>query len=443
MKKMKWIIIALILVITGLWISANTFIPKPFGYFSFRSAVIQYSGVVASIFMSICMVLALRLEQVDKRLGGLDKTYRLHKLMGITSFGFAILHWWFASGTKWMVGWGWLEKPVRKARAPIEDSLQLFFQSQMGLAEKLGEIGFYALVAILLIALIKKIPYNFFRYTHRLISPLYLFIVFHTIIFTKFCYWTQPIGIVLAVFLFLGTIAAIIDMTGGIGKKKRVAGTITDLEHISEFNVMHVTARLSEKWQGHDAGQFAFVTSKKSEGAHPYTIASAWDKNTLEVSFVIKGLGGWTNQLSSWLKVDMPVTIEGPYGEFTFKDKCAQQIWVGAGVGITPFIAKMLERAKEQDPKPATLFYCTKTIHPPKLAQLQQIAAEAKVALHVFNASNDEFLNGEKLCLLVPDWQQASLWFCGPAAFGSSLEESLIKQGFSASRFHQELFEFR
>lgn len=443
MQKIKWIIIALVLAITGLWISADTFIPEPFSYFNFRSVFIQYSGIVASIFMSICMLLALRLKQVDKKLGGLDKTYRLHKLMGITVLIFTILHWWFEEGTKWMVSWGWLEKPIKKAKAPIEDSLQLFFQSQKDLAETLGEIGFYSLVVILLIALIKLIPYNLFRYTHRLISPLYLFTVFHAIILTKFSYWTQPIGIVLAVFLLLGTTAAIIDMTGNIGKKQKVAGTIVGLEHIPELNVMQVTVRLSEKWQGHDAGQFAFVTSKKSEGAHPYTIASTWDKNTLEVSFIIKGLGDWTNQLSSWLNVDMPVTIEGPYGEFTFKDKFTQQIWIGAGVGITPFIAKMAERAKEQDLKPVTLFYCTKKTHPQKLAQLQQMAIEAKVDLHVFNASNDEFLNDEKLRSLVPNWQQASLWFCGPAAFGSSLKEELIKQGFSSSCFHQELFEFR
>ena len=37
----------------------------------------------------------------------------------IGSLVVAVLHWWWAQGTKWMVGWGWLQRPVRRsARAP-------------------------------------------------------------------------------------------------------------------------------------------------------------------------------------------------------------------------------------------------------------------------------------------------------------------------------------
>lgn len=443
MDKIKWMLAGLILSISVLWMSADSFFLEPFSYFSFRSGFNQYSGIVAMILMSFGMMLSLRLKHIDDLLGGLDKTYRLHKLLGVSVLIFSVMHWWFAQGTKWMVGWGWLEKPIRKAKAPIEDQVLLFLQSQKGLAETLGEISFYAFVVILAIALVKFIPYRIFRYSHRLISPLYLLLVFHAVILAKFSYWTQPIGILLALFMLCGSIAAVIDITGNIGKKRQVAGTITQVEHVVELNVVQVTVKVAEGWQGHQAGQFAFVTSKKSEGAHPYTIASSWDATTAELSFIIKGLGDWTNQLSTWLKVGMPVMVEGPYGNFTFDDSCSEQIWVGAGIGITPFIAKMKQRAGQVDVKPITLFYCTKKTHPEKLALLKQIAAEANVNLHVFNAENDEFLNSEKLQALAGNWQQSSLWFCGPAAFGLSLKQDMAKRGLSSSRFHQELFEFR
>jgi predicted ferric reductase len=32
--------------------------------------------------------------------------YRLHKWLGIAALAAGVLHWWWAKGTKWMVGWG-------------------------------------------------------------------------------------------------------------------------------------------------------------------------------------------------------------------------------------------------------------------------------------------------------------------------------------------------
>jgi ferredoxin-NADP reductase len=43
-------------------------------------------------------------------------------------------------------------------------------------------------------------------------------------------------------------------------------------------------------------------------------------------------------------------------------------------------------------------------------------------------ADNDSLLPG------------ASIWFCGPAAFGQSVRAGLVAQGLAASDFHQELF---
>jgi predicted ferric reductase len=41
----------------------------------------------------------------------------------------------------------------------------------------------------------------------------------------------------------------------------------------------------------------------------------------------------------------MPVTVEGPYDRFDFEDGKRRQIWVGAGIGITPFIVRMKQLA--------------------------------------------------------------------------------------------------
>jgi predicted ferric reductase len=90
--------------------------------------------------MSVAMLLSVRPKWMERPLNGLDKTYRLHKWLGIAGLVFAVIHWWWAQGKKWMIGWGRLSRPERR---PLSgESLSQFEQrvrSQRGLAELLGE----------------------------------------------------------------------------------------------------------------------------------------------------------------------------------------------------------------------------------------------------------------------------------------------------------------
>ena len=58
-------------------------------------------------------------------------------------------------------------------------------------------------------------------------------------------------------------------------------------------------------------------------------------------------------------------------------------------------------------------------------------------------APQDGLLTLDRLQTMVPQWKTADIWFCGPAGFGREISEAMVKQGFPASRFHQELFAFR
>ena len=117
MYRIHLVLAAFVLLLTALWLAADTLLPTPLTYFSFRTVFVQLSGVLAMGLMSLAMLLALRPQWLEPRLQGLDKMYRLHKWLGIGALVASVLHWWWAQGTKWMVGWGWLEKPVRKAVA--------------------------------------------------------------------------------------------------------------------------------------------------------------------------------------------------------------------------------------------------------------------------------------------------------------------------------------
>ena len=316
-------------------------------------------------------------------------------------------------------------------------------RSQRGFAESVGEWAFYAAAALIVLALIKRFPYHLFVKTHQLISVAYLVLAYHSVVLLKFEYWLQPVGILMAAMLAGGSVAAVLALTGRIGKGRKVTGRIDHLSHYDGLRVLESEVVLDEGWQGHAAGQFAFVTSNPKEGAHPYTIASAWNPADPRIVFITKALGDHTGRLREQLKTGMPVTVEGPYGCFDFKDDQPRQIWIGAGIGITPFIARMNELAKTPGNKPVDLFHPTADYDQNAIDKLTAAAAAAGVTLHLLVSDKDGRLDCNRIIATIPGWHTASVWFCGPAAFGQSLRKAFMAQGMPARQFHQELFQMR
>ena len=75
--------------------------------------------------------------------------------------------------------------------------------------------------------------------------------------------------------MLLGSIAAVMSLSGWIGAGRRAAGVITELSRIGA-DVLETQARMDTAWHGHRSGQFALVSFDSREGHHPFTIASAW-----------------------------------------------------------------------------------------------------------------------------------------------------------------------
>jgi predicted ferric reductase len=174
-----------------------------------------------------------------------------------------------------------------------------------------------------------------------------------------------------------------------------------------------VVINLKDRWSGHVAGQFAFLTFNRSEGPHPFTISSAWNEDG-KLTFLIKGLGDYTDTLPATLKAGDLVKVEGPYGRFAFDDNKSRQIWVAGGIGITPFIARMQALAEQADAREIDLFYSTAAPDEDFIAKVQASADKAGVRLHILRSDADGRLSADRVCAAVPAWSSASVWFCGP-----------------------------
>lgn len=289
-----WIAIA---SITLAWLSVEPQVFTTSQIMPLRNLMVQYTGLLAIVVMSLSIILSARPLWPEKSLDGLDKMYRLHKWLGISALVFAILHWLISNAPKWGVALGLMERGQRPAPPQIADPIAKFLASYRGIAESAGEWAFYAFVILVVVALVNWIPYHLFYKTHRLMAATYLALVFHTIVLTKFSYWLTPVGVILAPLLLLGTWSAFISLLGLIGKRRRAFGRISALQEYPGVHVLEVEIDVPEGWHGHKPGQFAFVRSDAAEGAHPYTIASAWDDKIHSVTFIVKELGDHTKTL--------------------------------------------------------------------------------------------------------------------------------------------------
>ncbi|HGZ6403744.1 TPA: ferric reductase-like transmembrane domain-containing protein, partial [Vibrio parahaemolyticus] len=149
-RNFVWMIIAAVSV---LWWMSEPQLLSSTQFFQWRSALIQYSGVLSLALMSIAMVLALRLPVIEQWVHGMDKAYRVHKWLGIAGVSLGVVHWLTYKVPKWLVSAGVLEKPIKHTGGGPSGNnffgLELWVKELRDVGLGMGEWGFYLLLALL------------------------------------------------------------------------------------------------------------------------------------------------------------------------------------------------------------------------------------------------------------------------------------------------------
>jgi len=327
-----------------------------------------------------------------------------------------------------------------------------------GLGKDLGEWAFYALLIMVVLTLWQRVlPYRSWRRLHRVMPVLYLVLAFHTLVLMPLTFWQLPMGALMAALLAIGSVAAVWSLAGQIGRGRHsYQGQVHAVRLLGsggQSEPLEVFCALPAHWNGHQPGQFVFVSFDGAEGPHPFTIASAPggcghapDGRAL-LRLVIKPLGDYTRTLHQVLQPGQPLRIEGPYGQFDgHGDASRQQVWVAGGVGITPFLAMLEARqpgmatGAEWALQPADLHYCTRdAAHNALLPHLRSLCEQAQpaVQLLVHDAARGQHLQPQDLGHHgVP----LDIWFCGPVGLGHAIQRTVRQQDW---HLHQEAFQMR
>ncbi|OAD20957.1 oxidoreductase, partial [Candidatus Thiomargarita nelsonii] len=91
MSTIKHSYLILIGLLTTLWLIADPILSIDYNFFALRASMMNYTGIIGIGVMSVAMILAIRPAVFESLLGGLDKSYRLHKWLGITGLVISII----------------------------------------------------------------------------------------------------------------------------------------------------------------------------------------------------------------------------------------------------------------------------------------------------------------------------------------------------------------
>ena len=436
---MKRTVLPLSLLIVVLWAVLQPAEVLGFAapYLTMRKALTSLTGALALGWMGVCMLLALRPAMLERALGGLDKLFYVHKWVGIGAVLLVVVHWLLILSPRTLMAWGWVETVARRPHGPRSGGSSL-----IGVAKEMGEWSAWLMIALGIVALLRFVPYGWFRKLHKGFPVAFLTGAFHSVVMVQKDVAGTPFGLLMWVIAVLGSVVAVYSLVGMIGRRQQYRARVASVS-TSEAGVIDLHVAPGADWPGHRAGQFALLTLDADEGAHPFTIVSPWTPGA-PLRFAIKPLGDYTRTLADRLRVGYAATIEGPYGRFDFGDAADPQVWVAGGIGIAPFMARLEAlAARGGEQRNIHLFYSVHQAHEASFPQgLEALCRRAGVTLHLRVTPRDGRISDGEIGRLAE--QARGVWFCGPAAWARSLRDALQRDfGLPRQRFHRELFEFR
>jgi predicted ferric reductase len=191
-------------------------------------------------------------------------------------------------------------------------------------------------------------------------------------------------------------------------------------------------------------GQYVYVHFG-TEGwrPHPFTVAGSDDDGRLRLA--VQTAGNETADLYEKLAPGVPVRIFGPHGRFDYRSGGPRQVWIAAGVGITPFHSWIRSLDSSFD-REVQFFYTAPDIERALFADEITSAARnyPSLQLRLVASEREGRLSPEQVAAVVPE-PHGPVWvyMCGPLDMMRTFEKDLRRLGFAKRRIVWERFEVR
>lgn len=390
-----------------------------------EAIVSQSLGVAGISAMALAQFLATRPRWLEGPFHGLDRMYVAHKWLGVSALALVFLH----DST--------IAKIDGLGRATA-------FSEQ---AEELGDLALNGLLALIAASLLTIIPYRWWRYSHKAIGAFFAIGAVHALGVERPFDLTDPLGVWLVATAAIGVASWLYTLLPFGLPSRRRAYEVASVERSGDALAVELQP-LGRPYRSRP-GQFAFIAFDDAPGreAHPFTLSAA-PRDDGRLRATIKGLGDDTARFPDALRSGGRARVSPPFGRFILDDRDVPQIWIGAGVGATPFAAWTGALASGPAAKgaPIDLFLCARRRSSiPHLDAFEAAAAaHPRLRLHIVETASDGRLSAEGV-LTAADASivDARVAYCGPEALGDALERGLRERGLPRGRFRREAFRIR
>jgi len=417
--------------IAFLWLLATSNSWKATGINHTLKGIGSFFGLIGYCFFSLSLFLSSRWKKLEDWLGGLDQIYRTHILIGIWGFCFILIHPLILS-LKWV--------PDRMSKF-----LLFFFPLHDRLSVNLGSYSFWLMVIILGITLLKLLPYDKWKISHKFMSIVFILASFHFLVSYKLFKGTELATVLLLIPMGIGFFAIIYKQ---IIYEFFLSYPIYEVVKTKELNNNTITATLVPKKSNLEfiPGQYAFFSFRKSSlsrESHPFTLLGT--ANGSSISIIVKVRGDFTKSLYHNLKPKDLAYIEGPYGKFNYAQAKNSQIWIAGGIGIAPFLtwSKNLYSSQTTTTK-ISLFYCVhKKSDAIFLDELKDISSKlSNFNFFFFCSEQKNRLNANKVQEKIGNLKDCSILMCGPKRMTNDFTKQFVNLRVNIKNIIFEDFEF-
>lgn len=379
-----------------------------------------FIGAVSILLMGWSNLLSTRARFLEPFFGGLDRMYRWHRWFGVLSVAAMWYHVQTIDDVRGIAG----------ASKSVADS-----------AEDLAGTGETLLYILVLVSLLRWIPYKWWKWTHKLMILPYVFACWHFHTSTKPYANSDPWGRWFQALMLLGVFAWIYRVIWRDIFNRGQKYVVTALDNSAGITTLEMSpvARPVK----YEIGQFVFLSvgEKRLSESHPFTIASHPDEPVLRV--YIKELGDWSNKIGNVATVGDAVIVEGPYGRLPlFPRGNSTVLWIAGGVGITPFLGALRDKQIVQF-TPHLFYAVRKREEAVGLDELMRAHSDGRLILHLFVSEE-----GTRLCdvdivetIGVNGLVDSHVVMCGPDSLISSMTQTVRTMG--CRYVHHEAFDIR
>lgn len=441
-----------VLVTLGLWLGSKWYYQDWF--VDWEKYPAKGASLSATVLMVWALVLSTRARFLETWLGGLDKVYQAHKMVGKWSFFLILLHPFFlfvrelrTSGFDWRF-WVWQE-----------------MLSNYDFGHNVGLFAFYLMIALIAVTLWVGLPYHLWKKTHEWFGLLIVLVLGHVFLvggdvssYPLLKYWMYG-SIILGIvsYIYIGYLYYL------VGPKHEY--TISDIEKLED--VVEINFVPKGRGMDYQPSQYVYIKfdreSLDSE-YHPFSIASSHCGDGC-FKLGIKKLGDYTNQLGQLEKGDT-AHVMGPYGRFSDKFLIGDRpcIFVGGGIGITPFMGMWDQALNSPDKRyhqqadggyaspRVNLFYSVANASDASFDNdVCQCVIKSKFrgfealedrghTYELHDVSKDGYFTSDYIAEQVPDYKDCYIFLCGPGPMMKSLINGFIKKGVPKSRIITEDF---